>query len=75
MYPLDAVFDTPEDVPEEVSVLHYGALLCMHVMVYFVICIFEKFVNYFIQIKTNKRYAGNSKWTVSVRIWITIMII
>ncbi|XP_059295828.1 enoyl-[acyl-carrier-protein] reductase [NADH] 2, chloroplastic-like [Lycium ferocissimum] len=32
VYPLDAVFDTPEDVPEDV--------------------------------KTNKRYAGSSKWTV-----------
>ncbi|KAK4725542.1 hypothetical protein R3W88_028321 [Solanum pinnatisectum] len=33
VYPLDAVFDSPEDVPEDV--------------------------------KTNKRYAGSSKWTVS----------
>ncbi|KAH0752726.1 hypothetical protein KY285_005874 [Solanum tuberosum] len=34
VYPLDAVFDSPEDVPEDV--------------------------------KTNKRYAGSSKWTVSI---------
>lgn len=33
IYPMDAVFDTPEDVPEEIA--------------------------------TNKRYAGNSGWTVS----------
>lgn len=33
IYPMDAVFDTPDDVPEEIA--------------------------------TNKRYAGNTKWTVS----------
>uniref|UniRef100_A0A9I9DAZ6 Uncharacterized protein n=1 Tax=Cucumis melo TaxID=3656 RepID=A0A9I9DAZ6_CUCME len=36
IYPLDAVFDNPEDVPEDVG----------------------------IPIKTNKRYAGSSNWTV-----------
>ncbi|XP_071709048.1 enoyl-[acyl-carrier-protein] reductase [NADH] 1, chloroplastic-like [Rutidosis leptorrhynchoides] len=34
IYPLDAVYDTPEDVPEDV--------------------------------KSNKRYAGSSKWTIKV---------
>ncbi|KAM3191921.1 hypothetical protein ACQJBY_069264 [Aegilops geniculata] len=38
VYPLDAVYDSPEDVPEDV-------------MLYF--CV-----------KTNKRYAGSSNWTV-----------
>lgn len=66
IYPLDAVFDNPEDVPEEVREKY---------IVYIIkrwkwSNILDVFWCSFMQIKTNKRYAGSSKWTVQV--WIKL---
>ncbi|GAB4822446.1 hypothetical protein N2152v2_009492 [Parachlorella kessleri] len=50
IYPMDAVFDTPDDVPEDVSGLEGPGVSC------------DKG---YAAVKANKRYAGNSGYTVS----------
>lgn len=59
VYPLDAVYDTPEDVPEDVMLIVYDV---------FVVISLSCFMNllFMLQVKTNKRYAGASNWTVKV---------
>jgi len=59
VYPLDAVYDTPEDVPEDVMLIIYDGSVII-----FLSC----FMNLLslLQVKVNKRYAGASNWTVKV---------
>jgi len=59
VYPLDAVYDTPEDVPEDVMLIIYDGS---------VIIFLSRFMNLLsmLQVKANKRYAGASNWTVKV---------
>ncbi|KAE8668456.1 reductase [Hibiscus syriacus] len=58
VYPMDAVYDSPEDVPEDVSFLLH---LVLEEGKYYFCCIL---IFSFFQVKTNKRYAGSSNWTV-----------
>jgi enoyl-[acyl-carrier protein] reductase I len=59
VYPVDAVYDTHEDVPEDVMLIIYDVS---------VINFFSCFMNLLplLQVKANKRYAGASNWTVKV---------
>lgn len=62
IYPLDAVYDKPEDVPEDVmkyvvSIVYVKVGDCFYNNNLFLS---------FLQVKSNKRYAGSSKWTVQV---------
>lgn len=65
VYALDAVFDSPEDVPEDVILTNTTI---------FYLCFFTKAIELLIifffamQIKANKRYAGSSNWTVKVQL-------
>lgn len=69
VYALDAVFDSPEDVPEDVILTN---------TTHFYLCFFTKAIKLLIifffsmQIKANKRYAGSSNWTVKVQLLIFI---
>lgn len=66
VYPLDAVFDNIDDVPEDVP--PYLISFNIDKSTYFTTT--TTYLNYvlgfLLQIKTNKRYAGSSKWTVQV---------
>lgn len=58
VYPLDAVYDTPEDVPEDVMLIAYDVFLLLFP---------SRSMNLLpLQVKANKRYAGASNWTVKV---------
>lgn len=65
VYPLDAVFDCPEDVPEDVSLSLPMDCLKGNIILNSSICQSE-FVFCIMQVKSNKRYAGSSNWTVKV---------
>lgn len=67
VYPLDAVFDSPDDVPEDVIPSNSCFVICI------IKCLRGEIMSNvltlqfgFVQIKTNKRYAGSSNWTVQV---------
>lgn len=62
VYALDAVFDNPEDVPEDVSKSVTISLRMLNMVEYAChnCCCGST------QIKANKRYAGSSNWTVQV---------
>lgn len=65
VYPLDAVYDNPEDVPKNVTIL------LMMVMGVATILVYKKILDYthiccFVQVKNNKRHACPKKWTVQV---------
>lgn len=60
VYPPDAVYDNPEDVPEDVMIL------LMMVTGVATILVYEKFLIYahiccLVHVKTNKRYAGSAQ--------------
>ena len=58
VYPLDAVFDNPDDVPEDVRErIHLSHHANIQIS-------YDTF--FFLQVKANKRYAGSSNWTVQV---------
>lgn len=70
VYPLDAVFDNLEDVPEDVI---YCRILRCFMKILTVVWLINK--TSIMQIKANKRYAGSSKWTVQVHLhWTHIVI-
>lgn len=60
VYPLDAVYDNPEDVPEDVILTRRISPLSVLFGQNCSSCF------YIVQVKTNKRYAGSSNWTVKV---------
>lgn len=61
VYPLDAVFDNLEDVPEDVKQNCHIHLENFQTL--------NKLMGHgFMQIKANKRYAGSTKWTVQVHL-------
>lgn len=62
VYPLDAVFDSPEDVPEDVR----NPFLTFWSQIFLFVFAFCKLICTMMQIKANKRYAGSSNWTVKV---------
>ena len=69
VYPLDAVFDNPEDVPEDVMEIKvYKKKIWNGSNLKYILT--NMLSRYFLQIKTNKRYAGSSNWTVQVQIHI-----
>ncbi|XP_025801031.1 enoyl-[acyl-carrier-protein] reductase [NADH] 2, chloroplastic isoform X2 [Panicum hallii] len=57
VYPLDAVYDTPEDVPEDVMLIVYDVFVVISLSCFMSLL-------FMLQVKTNKRYAGASNWTV-----------
>lgn len=64
VYPMDAVFDSLEDVPEDVITIFHLICGMECAKLYYIFC--YTLSCGLLQVKTNKRYAGASKWTVQV---------